>query len=62
MILPIRVGDTITIKEADYCSGYGDVTLRIAELPPDHLPGGSAEAVERGGASMVLWLRTTDRF
>ncbi|GAA0903139.1 hypothetical protein [Virgisporangium aurantiacum] len=41
MILPIEVGDTITIKEADRYLGYGDVTLRITQLPPDHLPTGS---------------------
>jgi hypothetical protein len=41
VILPIKVGDTITIREADYYFGYGDVTLRITELPSAHLPGGS---------------------
>lgn len=41
MILPIEVGDTITIKEADRYLGYGDATLRITELPPGHLPTGS---------------------
>jgi hypothetical protein len=41
VILPIKVGDTITIKEADRYLGYGAMTLRITELPPDYLPGGS---------------------
>lgn len=41
MILPVRVGDTVTFKEADYCFGSGDMTLRITELPSDHLPSGS---------------------
>ena len=41
MILPIKVGDTITVKEADHYLGYGDVTLRITGLPPEHLPSGS---------------------
>lgn len=40
-MLPINVGDTITIREADRYLGYGAVTLRITELPPDHLPAGS---------------------
>jgi hypothetical protein len=41
MILPIEVGDTITIREADRYLGYGDVTLRITMLPSGHLPDGS---------------------
>lgn len=41
MILPIKVGDTVTVKKADRYLGHGDVTLRITELPPGHLPTGS---------------------
>jgi hypothetical protein len=41
MILPIKVGDTITIDEADRYCGSGDVTLRVTSLPAEHLPSGS---------------------
>ncbi|GAA0952468.1 hypothetical protein [Virgisporangium aurantiacum] len=41
MILSIKVGDVITFKEPERYLGYGDLTLRITELPPGHLPDGS---------------------
>lgn len=41
MILPIKVGDTITIEEVDRYCGSGDMTLRITSLPAEHLPSGS---------------------
>lgn len=41
MILPINVGDTITVEEADRYCGSGDVTLRVTSLPAEHLPSGS---------------------
>jgi hypothetical protein len=63
MILPIDVGDTITIKEADRYLGYGDVTLRITELPPKHLPTGSdwiqVTGIEIAGNGQDVAERTT---
>ena len=41
MILPIKVGDTITLEEADRYCGSGDVTLRVTSLPAENLPSGS---------------------
>lgn len=39
--LEVKIGDVVTIKEADYYFGYGDVTLRITALPEERLPSGS---------------------
>ena len=41
MLLPIKVGDTVTIAEADRYCGSGAVTLRVTALPAEHLPSGS---------------------
>ncbi len=41
MILPIKVGDTITAEEPDRYCGSGDVMLRVTSVPAEHLPSGS---------------------
>jgi hypothetical protein len=62
MILPIEVGDTITITEADNYLGSGDLTLRITELPSGHLPDGSdwiqVTGVEIAGNGQEIGERT----
>jgi hypothetical protein len=51
VIPPVKINDLIHLREADYCYGLGDLTLRVTALP-ERLP--DPEWVDITGIE-ILW-------